>query len=697
MNYRSGRLRISPAKITGTAWALAAVVAGCTSDRDMTGPSEPVNNSGLVVSSLSSPSVAPAGTAAAVVTTVAYISLVSGTAQGGLRADILNRSTGLASSTPMQEGGFDPVAMPAEEGDTIEVTVHEADGGTRRFTSIAELYRLPVVVRTGPTRGATDISLNSLIIIVFSEPMDGETLEGTGMRLVGPGGLVPLTVSLGSDGLTAVATPSEPLNPASPYTLVVESTATSAQGIGLAEAYQAEFTTIQLPVGFVLGFGSDADTAQAGSKVQFWIAIWDSNTLEKLEGLPVQWLSLNPSIARVDSNGLVHGIGVGEVQIAGSIAGFEVRGTLTFTPLVFSSVSAGGAHTCGITTQGSAFCWGSNSSGQLGTGDLEPSSIPAPVVGDLHFNAIAAGAEHTCGLTTDGAVYCWGSDASWQLGRRDRQTPGTPVTRRAPTLLPHGPFAGITAGGGHACATDAVGAAFCWGAYRYGEQVLYLDGPQAVEGRPALQALAGGGEHSCGLADGGAYCWGRNDRGQLGDGTAVSRPSLVGTVDTTTHLVPGPRIDELTFTTLSAGLAHTCGLVGGRAYCWGDAGDGRLGVGPLFSTPFVTTPSAVDGGLGFSSLALGSRHTCAIATGGSPYCWGSNAFGQLGDGTREDRLAPSPAAEDLRLQALAVGTDHACGLASDGLLYCWGRSVAGEVGTGFTGVHDRPAEVTLQR
>lgn len=684
-----------------TACALVAVVSACTLDPEPTGPSDVEDTPGLIVSSLSAPraGVKIAGSAA-LVTSVTYVSLVSGTAQQGVRADIRNVSTGLATSTPMEDGGFDPVAVPAEEGNAIEVTVYEIDGGTRRFTSTARLFRAPVVVRTGPTRGSVDVPLNSLIIIVFSEPMDPETVEETGMRLVGPGGLlVPLTVELDADGLSAVATPAEQLNTASTYTLVIESTATSAQGIGLEQTYQTEFTTVELPVAFVLGFGSDADTAQAGSKVQFRIAIWDANTGEEVEGLPVEWLSLNPSIGRVDSTGLVHGIGVGDVQISATIAGVSVPSprTLTFTPLEFTSVSAGGAHTCGITTAATVFCWGSNSSGQLGTGDLEPSSIPAPVAGDLRFNAIAAGTDHTCGVAADAAVYCWGSDEFWQLGRLDRQAPGTPANRLIPTRLPSGPITGITAGGGHTCGHDAVGLALCWGGYSYGEQTLYLDGPRAMEGGSNIESLASGGQHSCGISSGAGFCWGRNDRGQLGDGTVVSRPSLVGTVDTLSRPALGPRIGSFEFVQLAAGLAHTCGLEGDRAYCWGDAGDGRLGIGSVFTSTFVTNPTAVAGGLGFQSLGLGGQHTCGIASGGSPFCWGSNAFGQLGNGSRDDRGVPSPVAEGLRLNALAVGTDHTCGLASDGRVYCWGRSVAGEVGSGFTGVHDRPVEVALQR
>ena len=80
--------------------------------------------------------------------------------------------------------------------------------------------------------------------------------------------------------------------------------------------------------------------------------------------------------------------------------------------LTFKSLSAGGAHTCGVTTNGSSYCWGDNSAGQLGNGSKAASKTPVRVSGGLSFEAISAGTRHTCGVTTDGAVFCFGENTT---------------------------------------------------------------------------------------------------------------------------------------------------------------------------------------------------------------------------------------------------------------------------------------------
>jgi alpha-tubulin suppressor-like RCC1 family protein len=84
---------------------------------------------------------------------------------------------------------------------------------------------------------------------------------------------------------------------------------------------------------------------------------------------------------------------------------------------LFASVTAGADHTCGVTTAGSAWCWGFNINGQLGTGGSgDDYFVPVAVSGDHAFASVSTGDYHTCGVTTAGAAYCWGSNDPGALG-----------------------------------------------------------------------------------------------------------------------------------------------------------------------------------------------------------------------------------------------------------------------------------------
>lgn len=86
------------------------------------------------------------------------------------------------------------------------------------------------------------------------------------------------------------------------------------------------------------------------------------------------------------------------------------------------------------------------------------------------------------------------------------------------------------------------------------------------------------------------------------------------------------------------------------------------------------------GNLVFTRLAMGSRAACGLTQAGVVYCWGDNAFGELGDGTLTGRATPAPVAGDVRFSDITGGILHFCGLAQDGRALCWGFSSFGQAG-----------------
>jgi len=138
----------------------------------------------------------------------------------------------------------------------------------------------------------------------------------------------------------------------------------------------------------------------------------------------------------------------------------RVKGDVTFT-----AVSLGGFHTCGITAGGVAYCWGANGDEHpLGDGTTKSRSTPVRVAGDVTYTMLSAGFLHTCGVTAEGAAYCWGLNNQGQLGDGTTTSRSRPVRVRGDVR-----FVAVEAGGSgqalgfHTCGVTAAGAAYCWG------------------------------------------------------------------------------------------------------------------------------------------------------------------------------------------------------------------------------------------
>jgi alpha-tubulin suppressor-like RCC1 family protein len=223
------------------------------------------------------------------------------------------------------------------------------------------------------------------------------------------------------------------------------------------------------------------------------------------------------------------------------------------TGLKFASIDAGAQHTCALTSDGIAHCWGSNNRGQLGDGTTTNRSAPVAVTGDLTFQLIETGGfdiGHTCALTSSGNTYCWGDHERGQLGNGlggfgEEDLTAHPVP--AP-MIGDLTFTALTAGlGRHTCGLTGTGAAYCWGENSFGALGTGSteDSPEPVPvsgGLAFVQLIAGGFiGHTCGLTStGAAYCWGENERGQVGDGSTDDRlePSLFRAVSRSLASMP---------------------------------------------------------------------------------------------------------------------------------------------------------------
>ena len=412
-------------------------------------------------------------------------------------------------------------------------------------------------------------------------------------------------------------------------------------------------------------------------------------------GGQIAWSSNTPSIVAVSADGKVTGVspGTGEVQATSGSASATAR--VTAVP-PFVDLTLGRSHACGRTAQNVLYCWGDNAVAALGKTSPEIcpaqlrqcSTLPRSLVEATNFMQLSgSGSGITCGLTSDGNAFCWGNNqADWIGPSADTCTVegvGTSACSRTPIAVPGGrAFKSIALGGSHACALALDGAAYCWGLGGDGqlgaESTETCAGspctrtPVAVSGGLSFTTLASGNQHTCGIAVGGAaYCWGDNAVGQLGSpGPGGPTPTLV--------------LGGHSFLVLSAYTTQTCGVeTGGDAYCWGDNAFGQLGDN---STTASSIPRLVAGGLTFVAVAASLEHTCGLTITGGAYCWGQNTgiqvSGQLGNGSTTPSLVPVSVAGGRVFVQLLAGRQCTCGRTASGLVYCWGDNRFGQLGIG---------------
>lgn len=353
------------------------------------------------------------------------------------------------------------------------------------------------------------------------------------------------------------------------------------------------------------------------------------------------------------------------------------------------AVAADMSHTCAVTLGGGVKCWGANGYGQLGNGTTTARTTPVDVDGlAVDIAAVTAGGYHTCALTTSGSAKCWGNNLYGQLGAGTFTDHYTPVTVSGSATG----IADVTAGDYHTCALTTSGGVKCWGDNGYGQLGDGTFGksstPVAVNGLSSgVAAVAVGGYHTCALTTGGGVkCWGRNDHGQLGDGTWVIRYTPV--------VVSGLSSGVVAVVT---GWGHTCALMdaarGGGVKCWGFNGYGQLGDG---TTTDRLTPVAISGlSNDVASVVAGGHHTCALTTAHRVKCWGRNEYGQVGDGTTISRSIPVGVGSlPSNVGSVTGGLYHTCAVMTGEGIKCWGDNSFGQLGDGTTTGRAIPVDVS---
>ena len=374
---------------------------------------------------------------------------------------------------------------------------------------------------------------------------------------------------------------------------------------------------------------------------------------------------------KIDSSGITHHILNGLSNIA-TKPKITLMNNSSYSRTPFVMIDNGELYGCG-----------NNYSGQIGDNTTTTSKVPINItqLSNVTFTQVAGGANHSMAIGSDGELYIWGKNDNGELG--DGTTAKSLVPKEI--TLPNGvkPVQ-ISAGSNHSMGIGSDGELYTWG-YNYSGQI----GDNTTQNKltPTKITLSigvkpkqiiCGGSHSMAIGDDGElYAWGKNDYGQLGDGT------------TTKKIIP-------TKITLSIGVKPkqiVCGgefsmAIGddGNLYTWGSDNFGQLGNGTSdYNTHNTPIKISLPNGVKPKQIASGYYYSMTIGDDGNLYTWGNNLFGQIGDGTFDNRVT-SPKRitflNDVKPKQIACGYGHSMAIGDDNNYYIWGDNTYGQYGDG---------------
>ncbi|UHO39641.1 T9SS type A sorting domain-containing protein [Chryseobacterium capnotolerans] len=339
----------------------------------------------------------------------------------------------------------------------------------------------------------------------------------------------------------------------------------------------------------------------------------------------------------------------------------------------WETVSTGSFHVLGIKTDGTLWAWGENLAAQLGDGTTVSKNTPTQIGTDNNWLKVSAGDSHTAAIKTDGTLWTWGDNQQGQLGN------GTTVKRIVPEQIgTETNWVSISSADLSTFGIKSDGTLWGWGYNGSGQlgdgTTIRKTVPVQIGTANDWKMVTAGDSHILAIKTNGTlWGWGSNAYGRLGDGnssvtsTVVSIPTQIGTA--------------ADWKSVSAGYYHSIGLkTDGTLWAWGDNFEGQLGDGTktLRSIP-IQIGTATD----WKSVAANHfNSSVGIKTNGTLWAWGRNTLGQLGDGTRADRLVPSQIGTVTDRKIVSAGPYTTVAINNNGFLSATGSNEYGQLGDG---------------